>query len=306
MTTPDQSRPSLPQPAAPAGQLLPDADADALLRFVLRQARVRTNAGSRQIYNTKYTLEPRVVPDYNFIYVTRGVAIWTIDGTDYPLHPHEMAIVPPGVKHHACSITPEMDLTSLHIDIRLPGGQDVFELLIPPRFQRFDPQCRFTKYMLGYSEEFVRSAQFMRHLITPGWGRILGFEYLWHSARHGLLTSRTIEPLITQILHRLQDHLSEPVTLDDLSQWAGYTPQHLNRVFRRVLGVTPLQYLTRMRLERAAEMLADDQLTLAAISQAVGFEDAYYFSRLFKQHYGKSPAHYRQALEQGWAPLPRA
>ena len=133
-------------------------------------------------------------------------------------------------------------------------------------------------------------------LLTPGWGRILGFELLWHDAREKRLTCRTIEPLITQILQKLQSSLSQDITLGDLAHWSGYTPQHLNRVFRKVLGVTPLQHLTRMRLEKAAELLSDQQLTLAAIAREVGFEDVYYFSRLFKQHYRQSPTHYRQAM----------
>jgi len=89
--------------------------------------------------------------------------------------------------------------------------------------------------------------------------------------------------------------IAQPTTLDDLAQLAGYTPQHLNRTFRRELGVTPLQHLTKLRMEHAAALLAEGKLTVKAIASAVACEDPYYFSRQFRQHFGRSPVQYRIA-----------
>jgi len=76
---------------------------------------------------------------------------------------------------------------------------------------------------------------------------------------------------------------------------AGYTPQHLNRTFTRALGVTPLRQLTRLAEEHAASLLAEGTLTVKAVAAAVGIDDPYYFSRVFRQHFGRSPAQYRTA-----------
>jgi AraC-like DNA-binding protein/quercetin dioxygenase-like cupin family protein len=269
----------------------------ALLHFVLRQAKVRTNVCSRQTTRHGYELERRTVPDHNLIHILRGRVVWVIGQTEYPMNPGDLVIVPPGVPHHAFSHTQRVDLCSLHLQVTLPGGQDVFSLLIPPRFQHVESNSRLARYLTGYASEFQRRDRFMAGLVNPGWGRMIAMELLWHDARHGLLTHHPIEPLIPQILAELGRRLSDDVTLKDLASWAGYSPQHLNRVFRKVLGVTPLQHLTRMRLEHAAGLLEDDTLTLQAIASAVGIDDPYYFSRLFKQHYHQSPAHYRQALD---------
>lgn len=273
------------------------ADVDSLLHFVLRQAKVTTNVCSRQSCKAGYELIRRTVSDYNFIYITQGKVTWVIEQTEYPMGPGDLIIVPPGVNHHAYSQTKKVDLSSLHLEITLPGGQDVFSLITPPVFQQVDGKSRLAMYLAGFTREFVRRDPFMANLVNPGWGRLIGLELLWHDARLKLLTYRPIEPLILQILTELHTRLQQDVTLDQLAEWAGYSPQHLNRVFRKVLGVTPLQHLTRMRLEKAADLLADDQLTAQAIAQAVGISDPYYFSRLFKQHYGQSPAHYRQSLD---------
>lgn len=273
------------------------ADAAPLLHFVLRQAKVKTNVCTRQIFSTGYELPRRTVHDYNLIYITKGKVTWVIDQTPYPLSPGDLVIVPPGVQHHAFSQTRKIDLSSLHLEVTLPGGQDVFSLLSPPVFQHVAATSRLASYLAGFTREFVRRDPFMTPLVNPGWGRLIGLELLWHDAKLNLLTHRTIEPLITQILAELDSRLKEDVTLESLASWAGYSPQHLNRVFRKVLGVTPLQHLTRMRLEQAAALLAENQLTVLAIAQSVGISDPYYFSRLFKQHYGQSPAHYRQSIE---------
>lgn len=286
-----------PQPDAKAVSTPDLSQRHALLHFVLRQARLKTHGGSRQTVTQGYELLRRTLPHYNIIHILRGHVTWVLDKTPCPLVAGQMVFVPPNTPHHAGDSSRRMDLISIHIEMTLPGGQDVFTLLTPPITQHVPPKSRLEQYLHGYASEYRRRDSFMTALTMPGWGRLLGTELLWHSARLNLLTQHPIEPLIPQILAELQNHIASDITLDELAAWAGYSPQHLNRVFRKVLGVTPLQHLTRMRLEKAADLLADDTLTVAAIAQAVGIEDPYYFSRLFKQHYRQSPANYRQSLD---------
>jgi AraC family transcriptional regulator of adaptative response / methylphosphotriester-DNA alkyltransferase methyltransferase len=104
-----------------------------------------------------------------------------------------------------------------------------------------------------------------------------------------------MDPLIAELLDELARRVDRVTTLDELATWAGFTPQHLNRTFRRVLGVTPLQHLTRLRMDRAAAMLKEGVLTVKAIAAAVAIDDPYYFSRVFHEHFGVSPTQYRVA-----------
>jgi len=67
-------------------------------------------------------------------------------------------------------------------------------------------------------------------------------------------------------------------------------------MFRLALGVTPLQYLTRLRLGRAAELLRENRLTVRAVARKVGYDDPYHFSRAFRQQFGHSPRDHRQNL----------
>jgi transcriptional regulator GlxA family with amidase domain len=127
------------------------------------------------------------------------------------------------------------------------------------------------------------------------WARLVVLELLRYDAERGTLRQRSIDPLIAAVLEEMSHRIDQLTTLEDLARCSGFSAQHLNRVFRRILGVTPLKYLMRMKLERSAQMLMDGRQTVAAIAATVGFDDPYYFSRVFRRHFGRSPAQYRDA-----------
>jgi transcriptional regulator GlxA family with amidase domain len=145
------------------------------------------------------------------------------------------------------------------------------------------------------SQEWDRRDAPATLLTMPAWGRLITLELLRHDAAAGTLRQRAVDPLIASLLDELSRRIAQPTSLDELAKIAGYSSQHLNRTFRRVLGVTPLQHLTRLRIEHAASLLAEGRLTVRAIAAAVGMDDPYYFSRSFRQHMGLSPAQYRTA-----------
>lgn len=99
---------------------------------------------------------------------------------------------------------------------------------------------------------------------------------------------------LSRVYEFVNARLAEPLTLNDLVRHTGFSTSHLTRLFRDQVGESPMRYVTRMRLTRAATLLSDSDLTVAEIAHAVGFPDPYHFSRRFKQAMGQSPAHYRR------------
>lgn len=82
-------------------------------------------------------------------------------------------------------------------------------------------------------------------------------------------------------------------SLHDLSRRSGWSPFHLQRVFRRLAGETPKQYTLRLRLERGAGMLVADEVTVADTALACGFASHEVFTRAFRRRFGCSPVAYR-------------
>ena len=60
------------------------------------------------------------------------------------------------------------------------------------------------------------------------------------------------------------------------------------------MGDSPINYLIRIRLSKAKELLESSKLSVKEISEAVGYKDPYYFSKLYKKYYGKSPSKTRK------------
>lgn len=87
----------------------------------------------------------------------------------------------------------------------------------------------------------------------------------------------------------MREHLSEPLSLATLAQVSGYSSSFFHRHFHRETGMTPLQYLNLLRLEKAKSLL-ESGWTVAATCEAIGIESASYFHKLFKRSFGVTPA----------------
>jgi len=87
----------------------------------------------------------------------------------------------------------------------------------------------------------------------------------------------------------------QPIDLESTAEEFGLSPFHFLRLFAKVLGVTPHQYLIRSRLRRAARLLADDARPITEVALDVGFADLSNFVRTFHRAAAVSPRSFRQA-----------
>jgi transcriptional regulator GlxA family with amidase domain len=108
---------------------------------------------------------------------------------------------------------------------------------------------------------------------------------------------------LCQVRDLMRECLDEPLTLDDLSMEADLSTYHLLRTFRAAFGETPHEYLTRMRLERAKELLTISSRPVTEICFDVGFTSLGSFSTLFRRQVGLSPAEYRRRVRD-WVTVP--
>ena len=91
------------------------------------------------------------------------------------------------------------------------------------------------------------------------------------------------------------EHYTDPaLSVADMAAHAGISEVHLRRLFQAGGNGTPIAYLHWVRLEKAKNMLRSSNYSIAEIAQAVGYEDPYYFSRLFREKIGSTPSQYRK------------
>ena len=95
----------------------------------------------------------------------------------------------------------------------------------------------------------------------------------------------------------LREHLAEPIRIKHLASLVALSPFYFVRTFKAHVGVPPHQYLMRVRLERASELLAGTSLSVTQICHRVGFSSLSHFINTFRKHRGVSPLAYRQAVQ---------
>ena len=104
-------------------------------------------------------------------------------------------------------------------------------------------------------------------------------------------------------LSRLDDALvlmerkySGTLTVEELAMAANTSPRHFQRVFKEVMKMRPMEYLNRLRLRHAAEMLAAGDMQVINIAFSCGFNDLGHFGQHFREEYGMSPLKYRRKM----------
>ncbi len=97
--------------------------------------------------------------------------------------------------------------------------------------------------------------------------------------------------VVEQIVSYLEDHYNEKISLDQIAANMYFSPYYISKIFKSETGDTLIRHLINIRLERAKELLEQGQTSsIQEVAAAVGYEDAYHFSKLFKKRYGISPS----------------
>ncbi|HSC75192.1 MAG TPA: helix-turn-helix domain-containing protein [Pseudomonadales bacterium] len=101
---------------------------------------------------------------------------------------------------------------------------------------------------------------------------------------------------IIQIQLWLHQHHAQPVQLNEVAQQFGMSLRNFNRRFLAATGKTPLRYLQGLRVEEGRDLLGNSNLSIAEVSEKVGYTDSSHFSRLFRNAFTVTPQDYRKSM----------
>lgn len=101
---------------------------------------------------------------------------------------------------------------------------------------------------------------------------------------------------IKRIRDYLQEHYTDRITLDNLARMFSMSKYHLQRQVKQFLGYSPTEYLIKLRLTRAKELLNSTDMSVSDVGYSVGIENTSYFINLFRRAEGETPQHYRNRL----------
>lgn len=207
----------------------------------------------------------------------------------------------------AATVSEVVSLVEVHtpdlvlLDVRMPGG-DGFEALETVRRKnpsQFPIWVILTSYSLfEYAQTAVKLNVFdyMLKPVAPDEMRALldavrleiSHRISQGAQRGAVLSAHDLAEKARTLIDRQFEHATG---VAQIAEQVGVTPNYLSTVFRKKYGESPLQYLTRARMKRAAALLAQGYKTAEA-SVMVGYHDSRHFSRLFTRYWGTKPSDY--------------
>lgn len=236
---------------------------------------------------------PRVIPDMELILIISGRFSYTDELVkNETFTAGDLCMIMPGVEHTFRCLSTRQNkpfFSCIHMDL-LPDKS-----LLAGDYS-IDPHPPLKSHVNNFNEArelfrqmdiiFNSAGEYRREMVTAN------ARLIWlHLARQWTAGGKKLlSPVMQKMTGFLNERFMDSVGREDLARKFGFTPQYVNRLFRRELDMTPTEYLNRYRARQAAEYLRQGGIKVADIAGLVGFDDPFYFSRVFKKYMGFSPS----------------
>src|ERR1035441_4400068 len=115
---------------------------------------------------------------------------------------------------------------------------------------------------------------------------------IWHHQQKWQGDSDPQQKMAQSIAY-MKTHLNQPLTVPHLASIANLSASHYSALFKRQTGYAPIDYFIRLRMHQACQLLDNTDLSVKAVAGYLGYEDPFYFSRIFKALNDLSPTEYR-------------
>lgn len=243
-------------------------------------------------------MRPRVIDDFEFVWMLRGQALLETGDEELPLSPGRLLLVPPGVPH---GFRWDQRGPSRHGYVHFrpgPEGRREARQVRSRRMTERDPLAGLCAYLVwlgreqpdGWNQRATQTVGFLLSLFTtrslPGEG-----------------VGTVLPPPMSSVVDHLRDEWSEMplrrVGVEELAAVACVSRSYLNRLFQAEFGTSTASALQALRCSRAETLLTRTDMTIGSIARQCGFADLYHFSHRFAARYGVHPSAYRDAVNPG-------
>lgn len=251
----------------------------------------------------------RIAEYHVLIYLLKGRMEIIEDGTTYVLTPGTIFFLKAGVHHWGATefeagtawyyvhfYTSELTTTMKPLTPTFSYATD--KCFTPMDYQYYLPLPKYMNLSLGNVLEkeleklvaltqSVGEVNLMEMNLTL-WNVLFRCYELGQGKEEPLENERT-----RQLIVYLKDHYAEQFTASDLEKEIGLSYKYIGTQFKQRTGMTIRQYQLMLRIQEAAKLLCETELSITEISDRVGFYDSFYFSNIFKREKGMSPKRFR-------------
>lgn len=252
------------------------------------------------------------------VVILKGQGIFVIDGKEFPVEEGNVILLNPGTYHHSYQraqssgnfVECYMGFSDVEFK-NCPKGfmplfkdyQIITKLPEPLRGEVFhlcrameeeSNQCELGRYFMLKSY-LIQVICLLERFQKQEDER----EQNPESVKRYEFTSLNKKYIVRKIMDYMELHYQEKISLDQIAANMYLSSYYISKIFKSETGDTPINYLISLRMKKARELLdARQDLSIQAIASAVGYEDAYHFSKLFKKYFGLSPLYYKARLIQ--------
>lgn len=227
--------------------------------------------------------------DYHILYLISGYLDAEIGTQKVRIQSGQCGVWYPGVRH-MYTFTTEGDATTYYLHFTGAAVDEAMRFISPaspPVYtitERTVFECLFRQILRVH---LVKSDNFILE------ENALLMQIISILAQSSNPSKPAIRKDILHAMEHMKSHLSEDFSVEQYAASVNLSSSRFSHLFTKTVGISPHQYLTRLRLEWAKTYLRDSTMSIAEISDTVGFSDPLYFSRLFSKTYGLSPKAYR-------------
>jgi len=247
-----------------------------------------------------------VRPNYTLFVPVEGDARYASDGHTFRLRPGTILLLPPNVPIGGGNDSRStLGLYTVHFHARLYGAIDMPALYGLPTELRPDADVLTAirdlavRIVVGLAAAEPGCALAANgdcaRLLALIWRELAGRKL--EAASEGAARATEVVRLLP-VLRAIESDYAQPLSLSNLAGLVHLHPAYFSTVFKRVIGVAPLEYLARRRMQHVRELLLTTDRSLGEIARATGYRDPFYLSRVFRRVQGVPPSQYRKSKER--------
>ncbi|MDR0590064.1 MAG: helix-turn-helix domain-containing protein [Spirochaetaceae bacterium] len=242
--------------------------------------------------------EGRILPEFQIVYVTRGEGIFGVGGRTHRVMPGSLLLVLPGIKHF---YKPVFETGWHEYWAGFKGGfysKLMEEGILSPEHVFFDVGIHndivtiFERILYE-----VRTQQPLYQLKACSGILSLIAEMLTHERRSE--QPNYYQKIVEKAKYLMETNIFKAINVSSISEQIGVSSTKLNEIFKIYTSMTPYQYYIHIKIHKAEDLLEQDNVTVKEVAFSLGFEDQYYFSRLFKNKTGIAPSDWKIYIRQG-------
>jgi len=248
--------------------------------------------GGHEICAPDFTINRQSYPYYVIEYGIRGRGYLEINGTQHEITSGVIAGFAPGMTHHY-KVDPADPLEHIFLVITGSGVQSLFE------------KCHIIDRGAMLSYEPQRTLEIFSRIIDTGLEKSPFSQELCCAYLRTVLYEQTANGIVRgehqseseRTYHKCRGYIdknfSEIISISEVADNCCVNIRYMARLFRLYAKLTPQQYVMRLKMNRAGQLLLNSDLSVKNVAMLVGFDDPYHFSRNFRKFHAISPKQYR-------------